>query len=140
MNRSEAYLAVLPVFTSGRIGIPDDPRLRSELLGLERRTGRSGKDAIDHGPHQHDDLANAVALAAWRTYRNYSRPGDGLVICGESTLLDGLTHNVAPTQYPSMFDRYEDIARNPLNEPWVYLSNAETGDHAQYDIDLEEVR
>jgi hypothetical protein len=66
VNRSEAYLHALPLFTSGRIEIPDDPVLRTELLGLERRTGRSGKDAVDHHPGagSHDDLANAVALAA----------------------------------------------------------------------------
>jgi len=28
---------------------------------LERRTGRSGRDLIDHPPGGHDDLANAVA-------------------------------------------------------------------------------
>jgi hypothetical protein len=64
LNRSEAYLAMLPLFTSSRIEIPDEPRLRTELLALERRTGRSGKDAVDHPPHGHDDLINAVALAA----------------------------------------------------------------------------
>ena len=63
-NRSEAYLHALPLFTSGRIEIPDEPTLRAELLTLERRTGRSGKDAVDHPPHMHDDLANAVSLCA----------------------------------------------------------------------------
>jgi hypothetical protein len=36
-----------------------------QLSSLERRTARSGKDSIDHAPGQHDDLANAVAGAAW---------------------------------------------------------------------------
>jgi hypothetical protein len=31
------------------------------LCGLERRTARSGKDSIDHGPGGHDDVANVVA-------------------------------------------------------------------------------
>lgn len=65
LNRSESYLALQPAFTAGRIEIPDDPRLRAELLGLERRTGKSGKDAVDHRPGQHDDLSNAVAVGAW---------------------------------------------------------------------------
>jgi hypothetical protein len=38
-------------------------RLISQLHGLERRTARGGKDSIDHGPGQHDDLSNAVAGA-----------------------------------------------------------------------------
>jgi hypothetical protein len=65
LNRSEAYLAMQPLFTSGRIEIPSEPRLRSELLGLERRTGNSGRDSVDHRQGQHDDLSNAVAVAAW---------------------------------------------------------------------------
>jgi hypothetical protein len=41
----------------------DDSRLVSQLLSLERRTGASGKDAIDHPRGLLDDLANAVAGA-----------------------------------------------------------------------------
>jgi hypothetical protein len=33
----------------------------TQLVGLERRTARSGKDSIDHAPGGRDDLANAVA-------------------------------------------------------------------------------
>ena len=32
-----------------------------QLIGLERRTARGGRDSIDHAPGAHDDLANAVA-------------------------------------------------------------------------------
>jgi hypothetical protein len=39
------------------------PRLRLQLLGLERRVARSGKDSIDHPPGGHDDVANAAASA-----------------------------------------------------------------------------
>jgi hypothetical protein len=35
----------------------------SQLVGLERRTARSGRDSIDHPPGGHDDLANCVAGA-----------------------------------------------------------------------------
>jgi hypothetical protein len=37
--------------------------LIAQLIGLERRTARSGRDSIDHGPGAHDDVANAVAGA-----------------------------------------------------------------------------
>lgn len=76
VTRSEAYLHMLPLLTTGRIEIPDEPVLRRELLGLERRTTRSGKDSVDHGPHGHDDLANAVALAAYAASRNTRAPFD----------------------------------------------------------------
>jgi hypothetical protein len=41
----------------------DDRRLRAQLLGLERHTGRSGRDSITHAPGLHDDVINAVAGA-----------------------------------------------------------------------------
>jgi predicted PurR-regulated permease PerM len=36
----------------------------AQLVGLERRVTRGGRDSIDHAPNSHDDLANAVAGAA----------------------------------------------------------------------------
>jgi hypothetical protein len=33
----------------------------SQLVGLERRTTRAGKDSIDHAPGAHDDLVNSLA-------------------------------------------------------------------------------
>jgi hypothetical protein len=63
-SRSDTYLKLLPLMTTGRIELPPDPVLRQELLGLERRTRSSGKDSVDHRPGAHDDLANAAALAA----------------------------------------------------------------------------
>jgi len=62
-NKSELYQAMLPVMNSGRVELPDNKRLISQLIGLERRTARGGRDTIDHAPHSHDDLANAVAGA-----------------------------------------------------------------------------
>jgi hypothetical protein len=68
LNRSEIYLNALTAFTSGRVKLPDNPRLVHQLISLERRASRSGHDSIDHPPGGHDDLANAacgclVALA-----------------------------------------------------------------------------
>ena len=37
--------------------------LHAQLLGLERRTARGGRDSIDHAPDSHDDLANVAAGA-----------------------------------------------------------------------------
>ena len=51
-------------FNGGRVRLLDVPRLRDQLVGLERRTGRgTGRDIIDHRPGGHDDVANAVAGA-----------------------------------------------------------------------------
>ena len=63
MNRSELYLAFLPVLNSGRLDLLDNPRMVAQFVGLERRTARSGKDLVDHPPGAHDDVSNAVAGA-----------------------------------------------------------------------------
>ncbi|WP_254604791.1 RusA family crossover junction endodeoxyribonuclease [Acetobacter syzygii] len=59
--RSDLYRDLLPLLNSGKAELLDIPVLSRQLCGLERRTGRSGKDNIDHAPGGHDDVANAVA-------------------------------------------------------------------------------
>jgi hypothetical protein len=59
--KSDLYRDSLSFLNSGRVELLDLPKLKSQLLGLERRTARGGRDSIDHGPGQHDDIANAVA-------------------------------------------------------------------------------
>ncbi len=65
-TRSELYLALLPALMSGQVELLDNQRLVNQLVGLERRTARSGKDSVDHGPGAHDDVANAAAGALVR--------------------------------------------------------------------------
>lgn len=60
--KSDLYRDALPLLTSQRAELLDDPRLISQLLNLERRTARGGRDTIDHKPRAHDDLANAAAI------------------------------------------------------------------------------
>lgn len=60
-TKSEYYHELLAPMNAGRVELPDVKRLTGQLVGLERRVSRSGKDSIDHAPGGHDDLANAVA-------------------------------------------------------------------------------
>ena len=62
--KSDLYRDLLPLINARRVDLLDDRRLQSQLVGLGRRTARSGKDSIDHGPGGHDDIANAVAGCA----------------------------------------------------------------------------
>jgi hypothetical protein len=62
-DRSAIYSDALPLFTSGRALILDNPKLISQFASLERKTSPIGKDRIDHGPGGHDDLCNSAALA-----------------------------------------------------------------------------
>jgi hypothetical protein len=59
--KSDLYCDLLPLLNAKRVELLDSPRLAAQLVGLERRTARSGRDTVDHSPGGHDDLANVVA-------------------------------------------------------------------------------
>jgi hypothetical protein len=59
-SKSELYLEALPLFAQGVVDLLDVKPLTMELMQLERRTARSGKDSVDHPPQGHDDHANAT--------------------------------------------------------------------------------
>jgi hypothetical protein len=59
--KSDLYRDLLPAINSRRVDLLDDARLVAQLVNLERRTARGGRDSIDHAPGAHDDLANATA-------------------------------------------------------------------------------
>ena len=59
--KSDLFRDLLPLVNSGCVRLLNNRRLVAQLVGLERRTARSGRDSIDHAPGGHDDLANAVA-------------------------------------------------------------------------------
>lgn len=71
LTKSECYLESLPVFSQGVVDLLDVPVLTTELMQLERRTSRSGRDSVDHPPQGRDDHANAccgvLAMLASRT-------------------------------------------------------------------------
>jgi hypothetical protein len=65
-TKSGIYQAMLPMLNSGRVELLDSKTLRQELIGLERKTARGGRDSIDHGPGRHDDVINSAAGALIR--------------------------------------------------------------------------
>ncbi|WP_417514807.1 hypothetical protein [Marinobacter sp.] len=74
LNRSELYVELLPLLQTGGVELPPDEKALTQLTLLERRTGRNGKDTIDHGPQGHDDRCNAIAGAAWLANNRYEMP------------------------------------------------------------------
>jgi hypothetical protein len=70
--KSDLYRDLLPAINSRKLDLLDHPRLLTQLVGLERRTARGGRDSIDHAPGAHDDLANAVAGLCGCTRRKYA--------------------------------------------------------------------
>jgi hypothetical protein len=43
------------------VDLLDDARIFAQIVGLERRTARGGRDSIDHAPGAQDDVVNAAA-------------------------------------------------------------------------------
>jgi len=60
---SDIYLTFLALISSGRVELPDNPRLTAQFLQLERRVRPGGRDQVTHPPGLHDDLCNSVAGA-----------------------------------------------------------------------------
>ena len=44
--KSDLYRDLLPLINARKIDLLDDKRLQAQLIGLERRTSRAGKDSI----------------------------------------------------------------------------------------------
>ena len=68
MPKREIYRTVLPLLTNKTARLLDSPRLKAQLVDLERRTSPTG-DVIDHPPGGHDDVANVAAGALVRADR-----------------------------------------------------------------------
>ena len=62
-TKSEIYKELLGPMNSGKVELLDHPQMIAELLNLERRVARGGRDSIDHPAGLHDDSINAVAGA-----------------------------------------------------------------------------
>ena len=65
--KSDLYLELLPQINSGQLDLLDHDRRVAQLVSLERRTARGGRESIDHpeGYGHHDDVANACAGVAY---------------------------------------------------------------------------
>jgi hypothetical protein len=64
-NKSDLYLNFEGYVNTQLVELPNDPKLITELITLERRRGKAGKDSVDHPPRGTDDRANGVAGCAY---------------------------------------------------------------------------
>jgi hypothetical protein len=81
------YANMLPLLNSGQVRLLDDARLRSQLINLERNTGRSGRDSIAAADNGRDDVINAVAGAfAETTGRPKARIGTWCPVGDDPTI------------------------------------------------------
>jgi hypothetical protein len=97
-HNSELYLSLIPVVNAKRIELPNDRKLIEELRRLERRRGRSGKDAIDHPPRLSDDLANSLAGLAHLVLND-----DGIATSGFNSRFHIADKPIPPVPYEAIF-------------------------------------
>jgi hypothetical protein len=71
--KSDLFRDLLPMLNSRKVELLDHSKLISQLVGLGRRTARSGRDSIDHAPGAHDDVANAAAGALLSSLNAHKR-------------------------------------------------------------------
>jgi len=62
-TKSDIYGELLPLLNAERCALLDHRLTCGQLINLERRTARGGRDSIDHPPGGHDDAINAAAGA-----------------------------------------------------------------------------
>jgi hypothetical protein len=84
--KSDLFRDLLPLLNSRHITLPQHNRLIAQIVGLERRVSRAGKDLIAHAPQGQDDLANAVAGCAAALHKKFYDPFMG---CGGDDDPDG---------------------------------------------------
>jgi hypothetical protein len=59
-DRSQVYLAALPLLNARRVKLLESTRLINQLCALQRRTSSGGRQTVDHPRNGADDLANAA--------------------------------------------------------------------------------
>jgi hypothetical protein len=83
--KSDLFRDLLPLLNSRRIILPRNDRLIAQIVGLERRVSRAGKDLIAPVPHGQDDIINAVAGCAASVHKPYAP----FMRCGDDDDPDG---------------------------------------------------
>ena len=63
LTASETFLELLPKINSGTVELLDNRTQTHQILALERRRGRSGKDSLSHPTGGHDDRGVALAMS-----------------------------------------------------------------------------
>lgn len=109
LDKSALYVQCLPYLTSGQVQLIDDETLIRQFTSLERRTGSSGKDSIDHPriKHMHDDRANCVAGGIVHLLGEASKPTAWEAPYQSDDRWGQPSRIVDPMERPDQLDFYE---------------------------------
>jgi hypothetical protein len=116
--KSDLYLELLAPINSGTCSLLDNERCINQLVGLERRTARSGRDSIDHAPGARDDVANALAGAIHLVLSEAARQPEfvpGPLPCAQIIRAGDGASRFGPK-------RVEDYVLEP---PWLHLDDGD---------------
>lgn len=131
-SKSEIYRDVLPVINSGTCELLDHSRLIAQLLGLERRTARGGRDSIDHAPGGHDDVINAAAGALVQTLAASSHRGMRMRDMWTGEIIQGFDHNGVEWRdgkpWNGVLPALRDVKGRPLGHARRYVEGQYVGD------------
>ena len=131
-SKSEIYRDVLPLINSGTCELLDHPRLTTQLLGLERRTARGGRDSIDHAPGGHDDVINAAAGALVQTVSSAASRGIRIRDMWTGELISGIDRDGNEWRdrrpWNGVFPCETDAKGRPLGRPAHYINGAFVGE------------
>jgi hypothetical protein len=110
-TKSEIYKECLAWINAKAVRILDHPVLEKQLLGLDRRVARGGRDSIDHEQRAgaHDDVANAA--------------------CGALLLATKIGQHTAPPATPAQPLTLEEQQRRRLWEQIHEMSRPDTEDY-----------
>jgi hypothetical protein len=126
-SKSEIYRDVLPAINSVTCELLDLPRLSAQLLGLERRTARGGRDSIDHAPGGHDDVINAAAGALVQTLAASSHRGMRVRDMWTGEIIHGVDHHGVEWRDGKVWQGVVPAPRDAKGRPLGYAKRYESG-------------
>jgi len=124
------YLNLLPHINSGKVRLLGNKRLVTQLIGLERRTSRAGRDSIDHAPGGHDDVANAAAVLCSLRRRRSRRCDSALSTLPKRERSRGTMRSRRSTH---AFASLRSPSRKILGK-WVFSDGTETEHACETDV------
>lgn len=133
LTKSELFIETLPLFTSGRVELLDHDRLLAQLLSLDRRITRSGRDSIGKPRNGYDDVAtNAGTVDPAAGYRNgWGKPRRLSLSSGTITVrrprVRGLTERFESRLLPGV--QATDRGSRPASARAVPCTSAGTAGH-----------
>jgi hypothetical protein len=134
-TKSELYLHLLPLLTSNRVALLDQAKLFQQLIALERHTGKSGRDAVDHPKRgAHDDLINSVAGALVLAAQKMGKRRSAHAHTGGAPFYpsDGQPRNIGMYQQEARYPAQANLGHAHMKRGGAYGPRRQSWDDSQW--------